>query len=380
MFRCRHFNGYKPCEKSPVCNSECASLEIASQSIIIVHLGAMGAVLRSTALLRMLKRKHPNSYITWVTEEACKPLLQNNPLVDRILGMSHRDLLILSGMKFDLGYFIDKSAEMAGLQKLVSPSQIFGFTTYPSTGAIIPYNSEANPLWEIGLDNNKKFFENTKPELQLVAEALRLPYERDEYLVSLSEFENELALARAKQWSMGHQKTLVGLNTGTSGILPNKTIPVDVWRRFLESYRDQSRIRFVLLGGSTDLERNERIAVGFDVVQSPTTLGLRDGLSSMMAVDYVLTGDSLGLHMAIALKKVVLAWFGPTCAHEIDLYGRGIKIKTSHGCSPCWKRSCKELEPCNQMIDVVQIKNSLDHLLKLNSADYVHQTMFTSLC
>ena len=46
----------------------------------------------------------------------------------------------------------------------------------------------------------------------------------------------------------------------------------------------------------------------------------------MNACDIVVSGDSLGMHMAIGLKKWVVAWFGPTCHQEIDLYDRGAKF------------------------------------------------------
>ena len=32
------------------------------------------------------------------------------------------------------------------------------------------------------------------------------------------------------------------------------------------------------------------------------------------------------MHMAIALRKHAVAWFGPTSAPEIDLYNRGVKL------------------------------------------------------
>jgi heptosyltransferase-2 len=66
------------------------------------------------------------------------------------------------------------------------------------------------------------------------------------------------------------------------------------------------------------------------------------------------------MHMGIGLKKYVVAWFGPTCAHEIDLYGRGEKVLSTLPCSPCWKRGCDVFEPCNQKIDLEAMEKALD--------------------
>jgi hypothetical protein len=55
--------------------------------------------------------------------------------------------------------------------------------------------------------------------------------------------------------------------------------------------------------------------------------------------------------MGIGLKKYVVAWFGPSCAQEIDLYDRGEQIQSATmPCSPCWKRSCDKDHKCNESI------------------------------
>ena len=61
------------------------------------------------------------------------------------------------------------------------------------------------------------------------------------------------------------------------------------------------------------------------------------------------------MHMAIALKKWTVAWFGPTCAHEIDLYDRGYKALSKVACSPCWKRSCNKPEMCYDYVDFSEV-------------------------
>jgi heptosyltransferase II len=77
------------------------------------------------------------------------------------------------------------------------------------------------------------------------------------------------------------------------------------------------------------------------------------------ACDLVVTGDSLGMHMAIALKKWVVAWFGPTCAHEIDLFERGYKVLSQTSCGPCWKRSCKMTPMCYDQVSLTEILKGL---------------------
>ena len=52
------------------------------------------------------------------------------------------------------------------------------------------------------------------------------------------------------------------------------------------------------------------------------------------------------MHVAIAMKVPVVAFFGSTCAAEIELYGRGRKIVSAIECAPCYLRDCPIGERC----------------------------------
>lgn len=364
---CRHFNGYKPCDKSATCDSTCAHFEEVRQQVVVVHLGALGAVLRSTALLRSIHEKFPKSFLTWVTQSPAHRLLENNPLIDRVLTTSPEDLLQLKSIEADVVFCIDKSLTAAGITRSIHYKEIRGFKASPINGAILPANDEARELWDLGLNNHKKFFENQKPETQLVHEALRLgPFTRDEYQYHFTDLEKEIVRNRRDLWAP-KRETLIGINTGCSGVIPYKKWTVEYQRSLIQKvYQNFSAIQVVLLGGKEDERRNAEIARGLNVISSPTDRGLRDGMMSVAACDLVISGDSLGMHMAIAQKKWVVAWFGPTCSQEIDLYDRGRKVLTKLECSPCWKRNCDNKPMCYDMVDsedvLLGIKEGLEWL------------------
>lgn len=353
MLSCRHFNGYKPCGKSAICDNLCPQFSPSNIRLLVVHLEALGAVLRSTALLPAIRRKFPNAHLTWVTQKPADQLLANNPYIDRVLTTNTDDLLQLSALEFDIALVVDKGLKSAGVLKQTKVDYIYGFATDLHHGAVVPATDAAKELWEIGLSNQKKFFENRKAETQLAHEALELgPWARDEYVVQFTEAERIEAGRRRSEWSSEGREFVIGLNTGCSGTILAKRLPVDVQREVIARLTALPNVRVVLLGGPEDTLRNQRIGHGLRVVQSPTDRGLRDGLVSVDACDAILTGDSLGMHMGIALKKWIVAWFGPTCAHEIDLYDRGHRILTQASCSPCWKRSCDKSTMCYDMVSV----------------------------
>ncbi|MEO0335511.1 MAG: glycosyltransferase family 9 protein, partial [Pseudomonadota bacterium] len=322
---CRHFNGYKPCGKSLECKApQCQSYEPVGRKLIVVGLGAMGAVLRATSILPGLVRKYPGAHITWLTEKHSAPLLYENPLIDRIITLDFESLLKVSGEHFELALVMDKDQRIGGILQQIAPKTVVGFRKDPKGLGIIPANPEAEELWSLGLSDQKKFYENTKPETQLLFEAFALgEFKRDPYVLKLSNYELRESKRRREHWLADH-RAIVGINTGCSSLYTNKKLSVPVQRELIvKLQRRFPDVKVALLGGPEDRDRNLEIADGLNVISTPTNQGLRDGLTSMAAVDLVISGDSLGLHMGIALKKWCIAWFGPTCPQEIDLYDHG---------------------------------------------------------
>jgi heptosyltransferase-2 len=368
QIQCRHFSGYKPCSKSQTCDELCSFKDIPTARIALIHLGAIGAVVRSTSLLASIKQKYSSSHITWITQKPCDSLLQSHPQLDMVLTTSSEDILKASNFLYDLVICVDKSLVATGIAGQLRTKKLVGFTA-DQRGGIIPANFAAKELWELGLDNHAKFFVNQKPETQLMCEAFELPYARQDYNLPMTTDESRLSKAKRESWALTGNEIFVGINTGCSPVIPYKKLSFEAYVELIERIKKHNLVP-VLLGGPEDQDRNEKLHIKTGAIFTSCHRGLRDGLTSVAACDIVLTGDSLGMHMAISQKKWVVAWFGPTCAHEIDLYDRGEKIVTEASCSPCWKRQCSKSTMCYDLV-------SLDKLIQaiLNGKDNVLKSM-----
>ena len=206
------------------------------------------------------------------------------------------------------------------------------------------------------------------------------PFKRDEYVLSLTENEKHQMRERRQHWLNG-KKLLVGINTGCSPTIPYKKFTEEGHQQLVRKMLSLDEVRVVLLGGGSETASNLRIAAGLDVITSPTEAGLRDGAISIAACDIVISGDSLGMHMGIALKKWVVAWFGPTCAHEIDLYGRGRRVLSQVSCSPCWKRACQKSVMCYDRVDFDHLVHAVEEGIQWLTSSYkqpISETSFSA--
>ena len=126
----------------------------------------------------------------------------------------------------------------------------------------------------------------------------------------------------------------------------------------IEKLLKNKKYKIALFGGPEDTESNREIYSHFEgkIINTPTNEGVRKGACYENIADIIITGDSFGMHLAIALKKYIIVWFGVSCWSEIELYNRGVKLyQEDLFCSPCWKKSCPYDLECIKMIDLDKI-------------------------
>jgi heptosyltransferase-2 len=365
--KCKRFNGYKPCFPDHNCwDDGCKENEPIGTKILIINLDAMGDVLMTTAQLASLKKEYPASSIYWITLPNAAALLKHNHFLEQVFTFSFESILILEHMNFDIVLNVDKSQRSAALLNKINAKEKRGFGLNED-GKIVPVNEGALYNYRLGMDDNLKFNVNTKFGQQYLAETFEIPYERNEYVLNLTD--EEIAFTEAYKNSAGIQKDdfVVGFNTGCSLLFPNKKMTVGQHITLIERLLAKDKYKIILLGGPEDTERNAQIAEPFGdkIINTPTTGGLRKGICYENIADLIITGDSFGMHLAIALRKYVIAWFGLSCQQEIDLYDRGIKLWPEDlSCSPCWKKNCPYNLECIDMIDLDTIIEEVENYYK----------------
>lgn len=365
-FDCRIFNGYKPCRYKRSCDA-CPHYDPVQERVVIVSLEAMGAVIRSTVLLPAIKRAYPRSHITWITLKNTKALLDNNPYIDRILLADTTQINTVYHLEFDILFGVDKSIEAGAIAERIKAKDKRGFGLNPH-GVIFPFNAEAGYQYDVGLNDELKFYINQKPETQQITETMGLKWERDPYILELTPEEKDEVARRREMIMPAGAKGLIGYNTGCSLLFPYKKFTVQRAIETIAEWRRQfPEWGIALLGGPEDTERQRAMKEHFAndpfVINTSTTDGLRSGVLWMDTTDIVLSGCSLGLHIALGLRKAVICWFGVSCIQEIDVYDRGVKIQSNVPCSPCWKKTCDMPVKCYDQVPPNIIMDATQELI-----------------
>ncbi|MCZ6702361.1 MAG: lipopolysaccharide heptosyltransferase family protein [Ignavibacteria bacterium] len=360
---CERFTGYKPCYPDHNCWEDgCKDNLPIGTKILIINLDAMGDILMTTAQLPVLKRKYPESTIYWVTLKNAVKLLYNNQYVYQVFEYNAESISILKEMNFDCVMNIDKSQRSCALLNLIEAKRKLGFGLN-ADGKIYPINKGAYYNYNLGMDDNLKFKINKRTGQDYLAETLELNYSNDEYVFNFTDEEQIFVKGYKQSVGISDNDFIVGFNTGCSELYPNKKMTIEQHIYLIEKLLKKKKYKIALFGGLEDTERNREIYSLFEgkIINTPTNEGVRKGACYENIADIVITGDSFGMHLAIALKKYIIVWFGVSCWSEIELYNRGIKLyQEDLFCSPCWKKSCPYDLECIKMIDLGKIVSEVE--------------------
>jgi heptosyltransferase-2 len=325
---CLYFKGDSPCsphkENGYHCQ-ECPKYKKIEQNILIIKLGAIGDVIRTTPILRKIKSEYPNSYITWLTYY---PEILNKNWLDRILNVNIESIELIKQIEFDWSIVLDKDSIAISLANQIKAKKKSGFTI-DEFGRARPSSSNAEEhKWITGIfDDFSK--QNTKHYVQEMFEILGYEFQGEEYVLELNE---------KFDWDLNHSKRIIGLNTGCGGRWTSRLWPNEYWIE-LAKMLIKSGNEVILLGGEQEHEKN----IMFAKKSGANYLGhfpLKKFISLVNECDIVVTAVTMAMHIAMGLKKKVIIFNSIFNKNEFYLYERGEIIEPEPKCNCYYMPIC----------------------------------------
>lgn len=331
--------------------------------ILIIKLGALGDVIRTTSILAGLKSKYANCEIYWVAKKDASDFLKNNGMIDKIFLIS--EIRKILSNKYDLVISLDDDYNACKLASNASGKKIIG--AYMNDGKRA-YSDDSSLWFDMGLlsrlgkekaDGIKA--RNRKTYQEIMYMILGLDYKKQEPILMLNEKEQDFGKNFAGKNGISDTDIVIGINTGAGGRWEDKKLSVEKTAELIDSLnREVKNAKLVLFGGPQETERNNRIKnlSKTKIIDAGCGNSLMEFASLVNLCRVIVTSDSLALHIGVALKKNVVAFFCPTPSAEIELYGRGIKIVPKVGCLCCYKQKC-DITPVYEVMEIVKAVKKL---------------------
>jgi ADP-heptose:LPS heptosyltransferase len=348
---CRFYEGAKPCDfhkrDGRLCDG-CKDYDQITFRILIVKLAAVGDVLRTTSILPALKKKYSGSQITWITKSSAAPLLKGNPFIDRVFVTEGNYMEYLQNEQFDLGICLDADPQSATLHSVARCKERCGFVS-DSAGRVQPVDERAHDWWLMGLnDAKKKANRSTYQATMYGICGLDLPTQPPQLALNgrSDAFGKEFL---EKNSALKRSKRILGINTGGGGRWQYKKWTFEGYVGFIRLMeRQHSDTGIVIVGGPEEVELNERImkTIGPSIVDAGCNNSLMEFGAIINTFDVLLTSDSLGMHVGVALRKPTIVLVGPTSPWELDVFGKGDILHSDIDCLVCYLSRCDKTVTC----------------------------------
>jgi len=294
---------------------------------LIINLGPPGDVLRTTVLLKELEGN-----IYWLSSKKCKDVLNSKKIKKTFFIEENESIEEIKKYFFDLIISLNEQKEALDFLEKLNYKKIIGVY---KEGDKINYTPESSYWFDMSLISklgkekaDKLKLKNKKSYPQILIEMIGKKWKGQEYDLGID-------LEKSKEKEV---KGRVGLINVVTGLWPNKG-----WvgyEQLAEKLKEDN----------------------YEVVFLGIRPSIKEHIEEIEKCELVVCGDTLGMHIALALKKKVVALFNCTSPTEIYDYGCLVKIT-----SPLLKKYFYKKEYSIEAVKAIKIEevyNAIKKLLK----------------
>jgi len=285
---------------------------------------SLGDILRSTVILHL----YPSDryHVTWLVDPAGAGLLEGNKQIARILKVGPFSGFQLTSERFDVVINLESDPGVCAMAGNIDARHHYGFRFDPLTGEAEAYDKAEEAL-SMSRDMEYKRRQQ-KSWSEMLFNILGQNY-RDEPLI------------------LGYKPATseiydVGLNHKVGSKFPLKRWPMENWKGLADRLEPEHSVSW---------QQSANDIAGY--------------IEWVNSCRVVVTNDSLGLHIALALGKRVVALFGPTIASEFSDQENLVKLGPGldWDCIPCLESKCEMSPHCMSYISLDAVTEaSLEHL------------------
>ncbi len=348
---CKYFRGEVPCTPHKEYNvhcDDCTYYQRKKGIILIIKLGAIGDVIRTTPLLERLWKDYPDFEIWWLTKSP--EILPSG--IERILTFDNESLLVLNASYFHIIINLDKDAYACGLTSILQADTKIGFGLV--NGKPSPIDENARQKFLTGLFDDVSLA-NQKSYPEEMFEICGWEYNGEEYLIKEPV---------KKKWNLKSDgKKIIGLNTGCGSRWISRLWKSGYWIELIGLLQLNGYYPLIL-GGEQEHQSNEKLSAATRACYKGY-FSLGDFVSLMNECDVVITAVTMALHIAIALKKQVVLFNNIFNPHEFELYSRGEILQPEKPCKCFFSPKCKNDEYF--CMDTLYPEKVLESVLRLTT-------------
>jgi len=343
-------------------------------NILVIKTGALGDVVRTSFIAQALKDKYANilkhTYpkIFWLTDKNAAPFFINNDYVNKVVTLEKKHTL--KSVKWDLIINLEEDEENCNFVKALNPKEIKGFVYKNNKSHHTPTTKEWFNMSMVGPKPQNDILKknNKKTHRQLISEIVEVKeYKKYEPFLRLTQKQRNFANDFLRRYNLKQTDQIIGINTGSADRWP-KQLSTKKTAQLIDKLHKKFKAKIILFGGPSEFQRNQEIQKisKSPIIDTGTGNDLLEFPALISVCNLLITSDSLGLHVSLALKRNTIVFIGPTSPTEIDMYGFGEKVVINRDCVACYrnyKKTCKKYCKGIESITIDEIINKAEKLM-----------------
>jgi len=342
----------------------------SKKRILIVEVNWLGDVLFSTPFIRAIREKYPDSHIACMTIPRTREVLEDNPRINELIIYDeegiHESLIgkikLIREIKkkhFDLVIILHRSVTRAFMMYLARIPCRAGYAT-KRRGFLLTKRVDMPEVEDI---HKVDYF-------LTIARAFECDTSNKNCEFFIKDKEKRNIRNILEKSGVKENDLLVVLNPG--GNWPPKRWKEERYAALGDELISRYGVKIAISGAEKDIEKAGKIANMMKrakpVIFAGTT-SLKELGALMERADFVISGDSGPMHIALSVGSKVIALFGPTSPSLTGPSGDGEYrvIQKDVGCEiPCYEFGCRDYK-CMDAIEVEDVIKIFDTIYKKTS-------------
>lgn len=310
---------------------------IQPSNILIIKPSSIGDVVHTLPIWSVLRKRFPAAKITWLIAPACAGIVEGLPGIELLQfdrknwgkawrsPSAARDLLAFQRALRDRHF--DLVLDVQGLfrsgwftWKTRSPMRVGFANAREMAWLFYTRRVDVGPTEQHAVDRYLKLLD-----------AIGCPADTVEFPLPITDRDRQ----RSRELC-GDGSPYAVLCPGANW--PTKRWPAAQFAQLVTPLRQRWGLRTIVAGGPGDRRLGEEITGGLNRCGETSLMELA---AMTEGASVVVTNDSGPMHIAAALKRPLVAVFGPTNPVRTGPYGMpGSIVRANVACSPCYRREC----------------------------------------
>jgi heptosyltransferase I len=324
---------------------------IPAGNILILKPSSIGDVVHTLPIWNLLRRHYPQATISWLIAPACQGVVEGLPGLNLLSfdrkrwGQWWRNANAASDLRAFHRTLRDQQFDLVLDVQGLFRSGWFAWKTRAPVR--VGFANAREMAWafythRVPIDTPEQ---HAIERYRKLLEAIGCPSSPIEFPFPVTGADR----ARAEEL-IGEDRPFAVLCPGANWL--TKRWPATRFAELVEPLHQRFGLETIVAGGPGDRELGEQITGSRNLCGQTTLMQL---VALMERASLVITNDSGPMHIAAALRRPLVALFGPTNPVRTGPYGMpDAVVKVQLDCSPCYSRSCSHCR-CMEQISVQSV-------------------------